>query len=125
MFKFKSLIGLSALILFIPTPAKAEWLQMGLLKDNSEIYVDIDSATIQNSLVTFWQRRLFALPQANGTLTLDSKMIIDCNSGKMKITQLTSFDSSGRVLFNAPVNEMPKLINANSGQADVANFLCR
>ena len=52
---------------------------MGLLKDNSEIYIDIDSATIQNSLATFWQRRLFAIPQSNGTLTLDAKMMIDCN----------------------------------------------
>jgi hypothetical protein len=125
MFKFRNLIGLSVLIFFIPTPAKAEWVQMGLLKDNSEIYIDIDSATVKNSSVTFWQRRLFAIALPNGALTLDSKMIIDYNSGTIKTTRLTSFDSSGRVLFNAPVNEPSKLINANSGGADVADFLCR
>ncbi len=125
MFKIKTILTLSAAILFIPTPAKAEWVQMGLLKDNSEIYIDIDSATVKNSLVTFWQRRLFAIAQPDGTLTSDAKMVLNCNKGTIKTTGLAMFDSTGRVLFSAPVNYPPRLVNAHSAQANVADFLCR
>ena len=124
MLKIKSLFALSALILFVPTPARAEWIQMGTLKDNSEIYIDVDSATVRNSSVTFWQRRSFAIPQNNGTQTTDAKMIIDCRSGRIKATQQTLFDSYGQVLFKSSVNDPFKIINANSVQADVADFLC-
>ena len=125
MFKFQTILALGTAIVFIPTPAKAELVQIATLKDNSEVYGYVDSATVKNSSVTFWQRRLFAIALPNGALTLDSRMTIDCASGRIKTTQLTSFDSNGRVLFNAPVSEPSKLINANSGGADVADFLCR
>lgn len=124
MFKVKTILALSVAILFIPTPAKAEWVRLGSY-DDAQIYIQTDSINYKGRQVFFTLHNLDAFPDDDGAIENLHYQSIDCLTSKRYSHRLVGFSKSGRVVYDELEGPSAEPASPGTRGARIYNFVCR
>lgn len=124
MFKIKTILALSAAILLVPTPAKAEWVRFGSY-DDVQTYIETDSISYKGRQGFFTTQNLNVFPDYDGAIRSLSRQSIDCLSGTRYYHRFIGFSKSGRVVYDEVQTSSAPPAQPGTLGARIYNFVCR
>ena len=124
MFKAKTILALSAAILFIPTPVKAEWMYVSPSTSGERVEIETDSVEYQSPDVFYLLRTTKNAPNYTGHSKTTLYSSINCSHKTGRIHRMTGFNKSGRVIFDYSKTSVPTSIMPGTPSAKLYSQLC-
>lgn len=100
MNRFKTVLALSAAILFIPTKALAEWIYVSPGTSGERVEIETDSVEYQSPKVFYLLPSIENAPDYTGVSKSTIYASINCSSKTSRIYRMTGFNKSGRIVFD-------------------------
>ena len=114
MFKIQTILTFCAAILFVPTPAKAEWMYVSPSTSGERVEIETDSVEYQSPDVFYLLRQNENAPNYIGHSKTTIYSSINCSHKTYRIHRMTGFNKSGKVVFDYNKTSKPDSITSGT-----------
>lgn len=124
------LLGLaiaSAIILLIPSSAKADWVYVTSISNKGDIFVEDSSIEAQGNRINFWQMDILRVPFKGKAKRVVTHYALNCSQNTMTTIASTPYNKNGKPLNDPSLASIPgRMQNIIPGTAgyEVKQMVC-
>lgn len=114
----------SAIAMFSPVPAMAEWIPIAPVKSG---IIQIENSSVvrtNNTIVNYLQRYVRNTPDERGAIAYDTYVSRNCYSGEWVTNEIVGYNSKGDTVLNVSSRSPVQKTLAGTSAELVHNFTC-